>query len=55
MKLRILAYVKFGRKYFKKSKYSLYFRKFLYLCNPLIEDYYAQPADSQLVRENRKF
>jgi len=33
----------------------LQFGKILYLCNPLIEDYYAQPADSQLIRENRKF
>ena len=35
----------------KKSKYYLYFKNFYYLCNPIIEDHSAQPADTQLVRD----
>ena len=32
-------------------KKCLQFRFFLYLCNPIIEDHSAQPADTQLVRD----
>jgi len=34
--------------------FSLHLKKNDYLCNPIIEDDYAQPADNQLFREKAK-
>ena len=55
MKTRNLGLENFGRKYVKIFKKCLQFNYFYYLCNPLIEDSYAQPADTQLVDYITKF
>ena len=55
MKMRYLAFQNSGRKYVENFADGIAVsKKNYYLCNPIIEDDYAQPADNQLFREKAK-